>query len=259
MPDCAWNGCGEWQSYADNKQAAVQAEFGEHKPFNQSWTQWGRHAYFAAASYGDAMIGKVLKALDDLNLADSTVVVLMGDHGWQVGEGNEWAKHTARLIASRAPLLFRVPGGASGVVSDTFAEMVDVFPTLADLAGVPAVPVCATPNMSATSSACTEGKSLASVVHDPSTPAKQAAFYQWKIGKHTGYTVVTAISGSRYRYTEWVKAENYAPVWSTKTATELYDLTVDPEENENIAVYENATSVLSQLSGILHAGWRGQQ
>lgn len=267
-PDASWNKCDEFKSYPDNAEAMKEVGFGENKPFNESWTRWSRHAYFAAASFTDAQIGKVLDELETLGLADSTVVVLWGDHGWHLGENNEWAKHTAYRRAARAPLLFHLPSSpAADVVTDAYAEFVDIFPTVADLAGLPEVPLCRDANMSATAAVCTEGASLGPVVRDPANNmAKKAAFYQWKIGKSTGYSLATrmveelgvgaAADGCFYRYTEWVEAKDYKPVWDKNNGVELYNITADPEENVNIAS-KAPEELVNALKKVLHEGWRG--
>ena len=77
--DIAWNQCGEFLSYDDNKAAAGAIGFGEHTPFNASWTRWQRQAYFAAASFMDAQLAKVMGAMDSLELMDETIITLWGD------------------------------------------------------------------------------------------------------------------------------------------------------------------------------------
>ena len=262
LPKEAWNPSTEFQTYPDNAAAAKLSGYSETKPLNQSWTKWSRKAYFAAASYTDALVGRVIAELDGLGLANDTVIALWGDHGWHIGENNEWGKHTSFARASRAPLFFSVPGGRAAVVRNSFAEFVDIFPTVVELAGVDRVPLCSTASMSASAPVCTEGASLANVVHSPEGgPAKKAAFYQWKIGKSTGYSIVTHVGTQSFRYTEWVRAQNFSPRWETRTATELYDRTVDPDESVNMAAAHplphETTELITHLRQKLHAGWRG--
>lgn len=99
-----------------------------------------RHAYYAAVSWLDYQIGRVLDELDALGLKDNTIVLLHGDHGWQLGEGNRWHKFTNFELGTRVPLIIRAPGKASsiGQRAHGFAELVDVYPTLAELAGTAA-------------------------------------------------------------------------------------------------------------------------
>ena len=185
--------------------------------------------------------------------------------------------------ANRVPLLFSTPqqrhGGVSGrTVSDSFAELVDVMPTLCDLAGIPAPPTCSTPAMSRGSNSCTEGASLKSLItqQGPAPPpsasstgsnAFAAAFAQWPSKKDTmGYnifTYVTSLSGSEpslVRYTEWAHYDKKtaAPIWDKVAGVELYNRTADPNENRNIAATPGVTDVVKELSRRLHAGWRGK-
>src|SRR5690606_11671495 len=98
-----------------------------------------RHGYLAAVSYVDAQIGRVLDELDRLGLADITVVVLWGDHGWHLGEHTIWGKHTTLERSLRSPLVIRAPGEARpGRTTDAIVESVDLYPTLAELVGAPA-------------------------------------------------------------------------------------------------------------------------
>jgi arylsulfatase A-like enzyme len=93
------------------------------------------HGYYASTSYVDAQIGKVIEALDRLGLADNTVIVLWGDHGFHLGDLGVWTKHTNYEQANRIPLIIVAPGvAAAGGATAQPASSVDVFPTLAELA-----------------------------------------------------------------------------------------------------------------------------
>ena len=120
-----------------------------------------RHAYYASVSWTDHQIGRVLGELDALGLAADTAVVLHGDHGWQLGEHNSWHKFTNFELGTRVPLIMRVPWkpAAANATADAFAELIDVFPTLAELAG-------ARPD--AALAASLDGVSLVPVLDDPS-------------------------------------------------------------------------------------------
>lgn len=192
------------------------------------------HAYYACTSYVDAQIGKVLDELDRLGLAENTVVVLWGDHGWHLGEHASWCKHTNFEVATRAPLIFRVPGMEGGKKLEAFAEFVDIYPTLVDVCGLP-VPDGL------------EGISLVPLFKNPDRPWKKAAFSQYPRGKAMGYSMRT----DRYRYTEWLTRDKGELV-----ATELYDHLEDPDENVNLAP-EADKELLEQLHRQLHAGWKG--
>ena len=146
------------------------------------------------------------------------------DHGWHLGENNEWAKHTAMTRANRAPLLFAHPAHG-GKVSQSFAEFVDIYPTLADLAGLPVPKTCADEAMSQSDINCTEGYSLRPLI-EGGGGGKPAAFSQWPKGGKMGYNIFTAMTdGSQVRYTEWVGYDNarHGPMWTDDSAgSELY-------------------------------------
>lgn len=191
------------------------------------------HGYHAAVSYVDAQIGRVLAELDRLGLRDRTVVVLWGDHGWQLGEHGLWCKHTNFELATRSPLIISSPGQANrGVATDALVEFVDVYPTLVELCGLPMPEGL-------------EGASLAPVMNAPDRPWKRAAFSQYPRGKAMGYSMRT----DRYRYTEWAKPGE-SPI-----GVELYDHKKDPDENVNLAGQPEHTDLIARLSRQLHAGW----
>jgi arylsulfatase A-like enzyme len=190
--------------------------------------------YYAATTYVDAMIGRVLDELDRLGLRQKTVVVLWGDHGWQLGEHGLWGKATNFEAATRSPLIFSAPGQKHlGATTDTLAEFVDIYPTLCDLCGLP-IPEGL------------EGSSLAPAIDDPNRPWKQAAFSQYPRGKAMGHSLRT----DRYRYTEW------AVPGEKPTAIELYDHQHDPQENVNLAGRPENKDLVTELSRMLRAGWR---
>ena len=186
-------------------------------------------------------------------------------HGWHLGDNNEWAKHTAMTRANRAPLLFAAPGARPGVRRG-YAELVDVFATLADLAGIAVPPRCDTDEQSQTLAACTEGASLRPLIEAEEAESgggavreKAAAFGQWSLGGHMGYNLYSTLEdGSEIRYTEWTKYNqtSHGPVWDKVAGRELYNRSADPEESQNIAERAGLTDVVARLSQQLRAGWR---
>ena len=193
------------------------------------------HGYYAATSYVDAQIGRLLDELERLGLADKTVIVMWGDHGWQLGEHGLWCKHTNFEIATRVPMIFAAPGQKKpGAKTDALAEFVDIYPTLCDLCGLP-VPEGL------------EGTSLAPVIDRPDRPWKTAAFSQYPRGKVMGYSIRT----DRYRYTEWLPRSGGDPV-----ARELYDHREDPQENVNLANRPENKDLVAKLTKQLKAGWK---
>jgi len=190
--------------------------------------------YYAATTYVDAMIGRVLDELDRLGLREKTVVVLWGDHGWQLGEHGLWGKATNFEAATRSPLIFSAPGQKHpGAATNALAEFVDVYPTLCELCGL-AIPEGV------------EGTSLVPLMHDPQRPWKRAAFSQYPRRKVMGHSMRT----DRYRYTEWAMP-GQEPV-----AVELYDHQTDPQENVNIAGRPENKDLVAKLRGMHRAGWQ---
>ena len=175
-----------------------------------------KHGYYACVSYVDAQVGKVLAELDRQGLRSNTIVILWGDHGWKLGEHQAWVKHTNVENDTRAPLIISYPGmSTAGKHADGLVEFVDIYPTLAELAGLP------TPKN-------LEGISFKPLLDDPQKPWKTAAFSQFPRGKSLmGYTMRT----DRYRYTTWVARKDHTKV----DAVELYDHQNDPQENTNIS------------------------
>ena len=186
------------------------------------------HGYYAATSYMDAQVGRVLEALDKSGLAKNTIVVLWGDHGWHLGDHGMWCKHTNYEQATRIPLIVLDPRAKTGGAhSAALVESVDVFPTLCKLAGLD-VPKGL------------DGDSFANVVKQPAAKTKDAVFNVYPRGKVIGRAVRT----DRYRLVEWKE-----PAASRDTAVvELYDYLTDPRETKNLAdVYPDAVNELRTI------------
>jgi iduronate 2-sulfatase len=172
-----------------------------------------RHGYYACISYTDAQIGRLLDALDAEGLADNTIIVLWGDHGWQLGDHGLWHKHTNFEIATRAPLLISVPKSrTAGQKCPAPVEFVDVYPTLAELCGLP-IP----PNLA--------GQSLRTYIENPSSPMQKVAISQYQRGGEQGSLMGYSIRNERWRATFWRERKGAKIV-----ATELYDELNDPSE-----------------------------
>ena len=193
-----------------------------------------RHGYYAATSYVDAQVGKVLNELDRLGLSENTIIVLWSDHGFHLGEHALWAKTSNFELDARVPLIIAAPGHRPGQRTNSLAELLDLYPTLADLCDLPAPRDL-------------EGKSLQRVLKDPRARVKTAAFTQHPrpayppTGQNPaamGYSMRT----DRYRYTEWRDFKTGDVV-----ARELYDHAHDPRETVNLAGKKGHASTLKKL------------
>lgn len=196
-----------------------------------------KHGYYASVSYMDAQVGRVLDELHRLNLDDNTIVILWGDHGWKLGEHGGWAKQTNFENDTRSTLLISVPGQKSaGQKTNAIVEFVDIYPTLADLAGLK-LP------------SHLQGQSAKNVIDNPSLPGKAAAFSQYPRQFEgqplMGYTIRT----DRYRLTQWFDRRDHTKL----KATELYDHSQDPQENKNVADRPENADVVKTLAAQLTA------
>jgi iduronate 2-sulfatase len=183
------------------------------------------HGYYACVSYTDAQVGKVLDALDTLGLAENTLVILWGDHGWHLGEHGLWCKHCNFEKVLHTPLILRVPGKKAGQRTSALVEYVDIYPTLCELAGLP-LPFHV------------QGKSMVPLLDDPDQPWKKAVFARWIRGE----TLITPA----YTYTEWRNDEN-----GKVQARMLYHRTEDPEETVNISENPANKQLIQQLHTML--------
>ena len=258
----------------------VRAGIPKSGPLGEELSRTLKHAYLASVSYVDAQIGNLLAALEQAGLRDNTIIIVWGDHGWHLGDMGVWGKATNYEIATRVPMMIWTPKmTARGKTTDALVELVDMFPTLCELAGV------AKPDH-------LEGHSFVPLLSDPNRVWKKAAFSQYpnpalrewaanplsrgmretwfgplisevegRIKKQhgdkwdreffeqhlMGYTMRT----DRYRLVVWRdhRDPTAAPIY-----TELFDHQSDPSETKNIA--DQNPSLVTELTKQLDSGWK---
>lgn len=189
------------------------------------------HGYYASTSFVDSQIGRVVDALHETGLAENTIVLLWGDHGFHLGDLGIWTKHTNFEQATRIPILVVAPGVTRpGSATRQLAESVDLFPTLAELAGLPA-PVLPQP---------LDGISLVPVLKAPEVHLRDHAYHVYpkrSLGR--------AVRTQRYRLVEWRRFGDPAEA----AEYELYDYGDNLLERENLA--QSRPQVVAELKAIL--------
>lgn len=176
------------------------------------------HGYYACVSYIDAQMGKVMQTLEELDLRENTIVVLMSDHGWKLGEYGAWCKHTNFELDVHVPMIISRETShkkrVENVRSDALVENVDIFPTLVEACGLKLHPI--------------DGKSILSLLDNPEMGWDKAAYSLYPRGeKYMGCTT----TDGEWRYTEWRNSEE-----QTLHSVELYPCKVDFDEvGENLA------------------------
>ncbi|RMD81686.1 MAG: DUF229 domain-containing protein, partial [Lentisphaerae bacterium] len=242
-PDIAYHGSQELRKgYSD-----IDDDI--HKPIPPAKQRELIHGYYACVSYVDAQIGKVLRQLDTLGLTKNTIIVLIGDHGWHLGDHGLWCKHTNFENATRSPMIIVPPGSRSGKKLSAPVEYLDVFPTLCSLAGLP-IP------------SELDGKSLTSLMKGVvSDSATWYAVSQYPRGGGNRRLMGYSLRTRQYRYTAWypwdmakgtVKA--FSPV-----AEELYDYRQDPLETVSRIKDPRYLSVRNSLKALLEKHLRNGQ
>ncbi|XP_071504150.1 iduronate 2-sulfatase-like [Diadema antillarum] len=269
-----------------------------------------RQSYYAAATYTDYQIGRLLQGLEENGFANNTIIVFLGDHGWQLGEHSEWAKYSNFALATRVPLLVHVPGVTNRKQSQgtgkvfplrdpfeeqrrsthyynqgnawkeghevtEFVELVDLFPTLSDLAGLKIPDVC--PPKPFKIDFCSEGVSFAPLI-SPSSRRNARMLSRWKNATFSQYprpserpteqtdlpslVNITIMGYSMhthdYHFTEWIgfNHSTFEGNWSDVRARELYVMATDQEENNNVAEDPSYVDVVRDLHVRLMNGWR---
>lgn len=270
LPPVAYNPWTDVRKREDVQKLNVSFPYG---PIPKDFQLRIRQHYYAAVSYMDAQVGRLLSTLDALGLTDSTMVVFTSDHGWSLGEHGEWAKYSNFDVATRVPLIMFVPGvtaahslpGEStfpfidvlrqpehsftnGRVIQNMVELVDIFPTVSIMAGLPAPEHC--PDVSFQVALCTEGRNLAHTFHhkERGKNAELIAFSQYPRPADTpqnnsdlpdlqdikvmGYS----LRSWDYRYTLWLgfNPRSFQVNVSDVHGGELYMLADDPGQDKNI-------------------------
>jgi len=204
--DAAFTKANEMQRYVDY--------VGEGpKDFPESLNKKLLHGYAAAASFVDANVGRVLDALEEKGLADNTIVVLWGDHGWKLGDHSSWCKHTNFECDTRVPLIVRDPRMKSGQTTDRLVELIDLYPTLCDLTGIETPPHC-------------QGRSFRGLLENPESGHRYSSYSSYPAWKSLGHS----IRFRSFRYTEWFHNDT-----GELRACVLTDLGKDPGEVTNCA------------------------
>lgn len=197
------------------------------KPVTDDYARKLRHGYYAAISYTDAQIGKVLSALKESGLDKNTIIILWGDHGWHLGDDRVWGKHTLFDWSLRSPLIMSVPGMQNGLVSNRIVSSIDIYPTIMELCGVK------TPSN-------LDGKSFSILLKDPkSSDWDNVAYSYFKKG--------ISLRTQYYRLTKYYRTQ--------MPDIELYDHRNDPCENENIAA--KYPGITDSLRPTLQRGYTG--
>ena len=203
------------------------------------------HGYAACTSYVDTCLGRVLNALDETGLSENTIVVLWGDHGYRLGDHSSWTKHTNFETDTRVPLLMNVPGKSGGKASESLVELIDLYPTLCELTGIPIPSHC-------------QGRSFAALFDNPDAKHRDSAYSVYPadagVSEKAASGMINAppaqtpqmgaghsIRFGNYRYTEWQPGPG-----QEATAAVLTDLTADPGETTNVIEHPALTNALKR-------------
>ena len=223
--------------YWDSKEMRGYGGTPEKGKFPETLQKELIQGYQACVNYVDDQVGLLLDNLNRLGLAENTIIVFWGDHGFHLGDHGLWGKHTAFEQAARVPLLIASPSQAiKGELSKSPAAFLDVFPTLCDLANLPKPDHL-------------QGKSLVPVLNDPKSSVRKGAITIYKSKGAYGYSYRT----DRYRYIEWIGIKS-----SKVVGRDLFDYQTDPMEKKSLAGNPEYEELVAKLSHDLHheeKGW----
>ena len=230
FPTTAYKGAGNWYELARYK--GVQKDFSENPSLNaKTFTMDTEmtinliHGYYACVSYIDQQIGNVLQALEDLDLSDNTIVIITSDHGFSLSEHNRWSKHNLFKVENHVPLFVRVPGLSNSGKSDSFVELIDLFPTICDL-------------LELEKPGQLEGRSLVENIKDPNLISRTNAYSR--------YTNGDMYISDNYAYSEWKYSQE-----GNIVGRMLYDMKSDPLQMENLSHLEEYEILMDSLSNNL--------
>jgi iduronate 2-sulfatase len=247
-PDFAYHNAGELRSYAadikplDDKQNTLKLSEEKQKEL--------LHGYYACISYTDAQIGKLINALKANGLDKNTIVVLIGDHGWHLGDHSQWCKHSNFEQAVKVPMIVKIPGVSKGQKNNNLVELVDLYPTL-----------CNATNLKAEK--YLDGQNLIPTIKNPNVKTKGFSISQYPRGFGgdprgiMGYSIRT----NQYRFTQWIGDKfTTAQMFDEKKvkAIELYDYINDPLETKNLANEPAMKFEVLKLSQMLNSYYQLQ-
>lgn len=208
------HGSGEFRQY----------HFAGLKPKNEDFKRMMKHGYYASVSYTDKLIGDIVEELKKLELDKNTIIVLWGDHGWQLGEHNYWGKHNTLKVSLRVPLIIKVPGKTKTINHTAIVESTDLFPTICDLADV---------NLPKNQ---LQGKSFKNILNKPKASFRDFAYSRFLSGD--------AIVTNRFAYTHYT---------GKRDEIMLFDHKNDPDENENVVENPKYKTIIDTLETYLKA------
>ena len=178
------------------------------------------HGYYASVTYMDALIGDLIDGLDEMGLRDNTTIILWSDHGFFLGEHGFWCKHSTFYEAVKIPFIISSPGYVKGQTTDSFTELVDVYPTLCELTGIKPPKYL-------------HGESLVSVMEEPKLDLKMEIYTRYKQGE--------AVIDKDYSYTEFYEGKRYL-------GNMLYDLKKDIQQNVDISKFSENFEIVKKYS-----------
>lgn len=208
-------------------------------PFSDDYARLIKHSYYASSSFVDHQVGRVMEALEENSLEENTIVFLISDHGFLIGEHNYWGKTNLFEKGLRVPFIVSWKGKITPGTTDALVEAVDIFPTMVELAGFE-VP------------AHLEGTSLKPLLEDPTRDWKSGVYSQQPRGM-TGNLEGVSLRTDRYRYTEWFEKPG-----GKVLEQELYDYEKDPTESRNLAKDTAYSEIVEKLAAELHEGWKAK-
>ena len=227
FPTTAYKGAGNW--YELSKYKGIQKDFSDNPSLNATTFTMDAemtinliHGYYACVSYIDQQIGKIIQALDDLNLSENTIVIITSDHGFSLSEHNRWSKHNLFKVENHVPLFIRVPGYSNYGKSDSFAELIDLYPTICELLDIEKPKQL-------------EGMSLVENIKNPNLISKTSAYSR--------YTNGDMYISDNYAYSEWKYSEEGKIIGRM-----LYNMKNDPLQMENLSHLEKYKTLMDSLS-----------
>lgn len=232
-------------AYPDHLELGGYKDVPKDEKVSPEQAQHLRHGYYACVSYVDAQVGKLLDALRRLGLEENTIVVLWGDHGYSLGEADHWCKDTNFEMDTRAPLMFRFPGMPEpGVATEAMMEYVDIYPTVVELAGLPAA-------------ADLDGTSVVPILKDPRRAGRRFVLSQFSrpfkpaMPEVMGYSIRTRA----HRYTRWVRWPSremlYEELYDYGSGRSVFRQGAFLVERENVAGVPTYQKLCEQLGAMM--------